>query len=106
MHIHIRIHHWVVWWFYVGVVCGVVALVNILGRNLSPAQVKVILLIGALFWLLGGLACYGYDGVKIDAPAQPSGNTVKPHTSRQLEWHYASEFVLPGSRKSLLPPKY
>jgi hypothetical protein len=106
MHIHVRIRHWVVWWFYVGVVCGVVALVNIPGRNLSPTQIKVVLIIGALFWLLGGLACYGYDGVKIELPPQPSRIPAEPHASRQLEWHFASEFVIPGNRKSILPPKY
>ena len=33
MHFRVRIRHWVAWWFYVGVVCGVIALVNILGRR-------------------------------------------------------------------------
>jgi len=93
-------------WFYVGVICGVVALVNIFGRDLAPTQVKVILMVGAIFWLLGGLACYGYDGVKIDVPARPLRSAVGPEPSRQPEWHYASEFVLPGNRKSILPPKY
>jgi hypothetical protein len=106
MHIHVRIHHWVLWWFYIGVICGVVAVVNILGRNLSPTQEKVVLMVGVLFWLLGGIACYGYDGVKIEIPDKSPRNIVEPATSRQLEWHYASEFVLPGNRKSILPPKY
>ena len=106
MHIHIRIHHWVLWWFYIGVICGVVALVNILGRDLSPTEEKVILMVGVLFWVLGGIACYGCDAVKIDIPDQHPKTPVKPGTSRQLEWHYASEFVLPGNRKSILPSKY
>jgi hypothetical protein len=106
MHIHVRVRHWVLWWFYVGVVCGVVALVNILGRDLSPVQIKVVLIIGVLFWLLGGLACYGYDGVKIELPSQHSRINAEPRVLGQLEWHFASEFVLPGSRKSILPSKY
>jgi hypothetical protein len=36
-HIHLRIHHWVLWWFGVGIVCGVVALVNIFSRDLAGA---------------------------------------------------------------------
>lgn len=106
MHYHVRIHHWVMWWFYVGIVCGIVALVNIMGRDLSAEQIKVVLIIGALFWLLGGIACYGYGGVKIVLPPQPSRTTIKPRKSPQTEWHSASDFVLPGNRKSILPPRY
>ena len=105
MHIHARIQHWVLWWIYVGVICGIVALVNVLDRNLSPVQLKLVVIVGALFWLLGGLACYGYDGVKIEIPQKPrtDGGPGRP---QQTEWHAASEFVLPGNRKSILPPKY
>lgn len=106
MHFHVRIHHWVVWWFYVGVVCGAVAIVNILWRDLSPTQIKAVLFIGALFWVLGGLACCACDGVKIAAPPKPAENAVKPPATPPEEWHSASDFVLPGNRKSLLPPKY
>lgn len=35
MYIHLRIHHWVLWWFDVGIVCGAVALVNIFSRDLT-----------------------------------------------------------------------
>jgi hypothetical protein len=48
MHIQVRVHHWVLWWFYVGIVVGVVALMNILLRDLSPTQETVILMMGAL----------------------------------------------------------
>ena len=107
MHFHVRIRHWVAWWFYVGVVCGVIALVNIVARDLSPTQKDVVLMVGAMFWLLGGLACYGCDGVKIEVPSQTCGIPTGPGTSRQqMEWHCASEFVLPGNQKSILPPRY
>ena len=66
MHIHLRIHRWVLWWFYVGVVCGVVALINILSRDLTRIQDRIILVIGVLFWLLGGLICYACDSVQIE----------------------------------------
>jgi hypothetical protein len=106
MHHHLQIRHWVVWSLYFGVVCGVVALINILARNMSSTQDIIVLLFGALFWLLAGIACYGYDGVKIELPARLSGNKTGPPTVRQREWRAASEFVLPGTRKSMLPPKY
>jgi hypothetical protein len=107
MHFHVRIRHWVISWCYVGIVCGAVALVNIFFRDLSPTQVRVTLIIGALFWLLGGLACYGFEGVKIEPPVQPPCKGVEPPSSpQQKEWRSASEFLLPGNRKSLLPPRY
>ena len=72
MHIHLRIHHWVLWWFGVGIVCGVVALVNIFSRDLTRIQDRVVLVIGVLFWLLGGLVCYAYDSVQIEGHSRPS----------------------------------
>jgi hypothetical protein len=35
MHIQARIHGRVVWWFYVGIVCGAVAVTNIVFFDLS-----------------------------------------------------------------------
>jgi len=80
MHIHVRVHRWVRWWFYVGVVCGVVALANIGDRDLSRTQDKIIILIGAVHWLLGGLVCYAYEGIRIEkasAAARISAQPVK-----------------------------
>jgi hypothetical protein len=71
MHIHVRIQHWVLWWFSVGVVVGAIALTNILLRDLSRSQERAILLIGVLNWLLGGIVCYGYDGIRIEKPGRP-----------------------------------
>ena len=68
MHIHVRIHRWVLWWFNVGIVLGAIAVINILFRDLSRTQERIILIIGALNWLLGGLICYGYGGVRIVRP--------------------------------------
>lgn len=106
MHLHVRMHHWVRVWIEVGIVCGAVALVNIFGRNLSGAQITWILAIGVLHWLIGGIVCYALDAVKIERPTVSGAKTVPAETSGQLEWHYASEFVLPGNRKSILPPRY
>lgn len=64
MHVHLRIHHWVLWWMYVGIVCGVVAMVNIFTRNLTRTQDHVILLLGIIFWALGGVVCWATEGIQ------------------------------------------
>jgi len=66
MHMRVRVHHWVIWWVCLGVVCGVVALVNIFMRDLPRSQERVVLLIGALNWLVGGVFCYGFGGIKVE----------------------------------------
>jgi len=106
MHFHLRIHHWVLWWFYVGIVCGTISVVNILARDLTRTEERVILVIGVLFWLLGGLVCYAYDSIQIEKPHQESPYGEPPSAEEPKGWHSASEFLLPGGRKSLLPPKY
>jgi hypothetical protein len=104
-HIHIRIHRWVIWWLSLGVVCGAIALVNILFRELTRTQDKIILLVGVVHWVLGGVVCWAFDGVKISPAPPPEQNHPSPREEAR-EWHSASDFVQPGSRKSLLPPKY
>ena len=47
MHIHLRIQRWVVWWFYVGLVCGVIALSIILGHHFTRAQEETLNLVGS-----------------------------------------------------------
>ena len=109
MHIHVRIHRWVLWWFVVGVLLGAVALINILFRDLSRMEDRVILSIGALNWLTGGVLCYGLEGVQIENPHVPiNGNASPTRTDgrSQKEWHPASDFLLAGNHKSLLPPRY
>jgi len=97
MYIHVRIHRWVLWWFYVGAVCGIVALVNILVRDLSRTQEKIVLVIGLCFWLLGGLVCYG---------SQQSAHDGAPKLHRLKEGHFILGFVLPGHRMRLRSPKH
>lgn len=107
MHIHVRIHHWVLWWFYTGVILGAVAVVNILTRDLTRSQERVILIVGLLFWILGGIVCHAYEGIQIQRPRESPDHSVRnePVAGQQKEWHPASDFVLPG-HKRLLPPKY
>lgn len=106
MSIHVRIHRWVVWWVYVGVVCGVVAVVNILGRDLSRKQERIILLIGLAHWVVGGLICYACDAIRIEGSSEEVKSQQPLKRWEGPEWHPASDFLLPGGKKSLLPPKY
>jgi len=104
-HIHIRIHRWVLWWLCLGVVCGIVAMVNILFRDLTRTQDKVILIVGIVHWVLGGLVCWAYDGITISSVPPATHQQASPIKDTK-EWHSASDFILPGNRKSLLPPRY
>jgi hypothetical protein len=106
LHFHLHLQHWVVWWFYVGIVCGAVALANILFRHLSETQIKLVLVFGVLHWVMGGVICYCAEGVKL---MPPPGRAAQPPASvapLDVEWHPASDFLLPGSRKSILPTAY
>ncbi len=105
MHLHLRIHHWVLWWFWLGVICGGVAIINILFRNLSREQEIFLLVVGVANWVLGGVICYAIDGIQIVShPDTPHETLIRSEDMR--EWHAASDFVLPGNRKSILPPRY
>lgn len=66
----LRIHRWVAWWFGLGVIFGAVALANIFFRDLTRTQDRVILFLGVLHWLLGGLACWGWEGAKFERQQQ------------------------------------
>jgi hypothetical protein len=107
LHRRVRMHRWVVWWMVLGAVCGIVAVTNILEHSLTRAQERVLIAAGVLNWILGGVICYASEGIRIDKPSSPAGkvtpSALPPHDE---EWHAASDFLLPGNRKSLLPPKY
>lgn len=104
-HIHIRIHRWVIWWLCLGVVFGAIALVNILFRELTRTQDKIILMVGILHWVLGGVVCWAFEGIKVE-PAPPAKRDQPARPEGAKEWHSPSDFVQPGGRKSLLPPRY
>ena len=92
MHFRVRIHHWVLWWFYVGVICGAIAVVSILARDLTRTEERVILVIGVLFWRQGGLVCYAHDSFK--------------SRSRMRSLRAASRQPLMNQKSDTLPPKY
>jgi hypothetical protein len=104
-HIHVRIHRWVVWWVYVGLVGGVVALVNILGRHLTRTEEQTFIIFGVLHWFLGGFVCWALEGIQVQPAPQLPEQQPPARNSSGMEWHPASDFVLPGRGKRLLPPK-
>jgi hypothetical protein len=68
LHFHLRLQRWVVWWFYAGIVCGVIALAITFFGHLSETQIKLLLAFGVLHWVLGGVVCYFVEGVKLVSP--------------------------------------
>jgi hypothetical protein len=106
MHIRLRVHHWVLWWFIAGVIGGTVALINILGHDLTRMQERVLLLTGVAHWILGGLICYASSGIRVEEAHHDESRPRPSHHADVEEWHAASDFLLPGNRKSLLPRKY
>ena len=106
-HIHVRIHRWVVWWFYIGLVGGVVAVVNILGRHLTRTQEETLMIVGVTHWFLGGFVCWALEGIQVQPPPELPEHHPPARTAPEMEWHPASDFLLPGrGGKRLLPPKY
>ena len=99
---HLRIRRWVMWWFAFGVICGVIALGIILGHQLTSGQEQLLVAIGAAHWILGGIVCWALDGVNVESkrPQPPASSKTGV---QERYWHPASDFLLPGGRRSLLP---
>ena len=88
MHLYARVHHWVLWWLYVGAVLGLIAVVNILTGNPTRTQERVILVIGLLFWTLGGLVCHAYEGIRFErSPRQMVRNQSATFTETNVTTH-------------------
>jgi len=103
---HLRIRRWVIWWFALGVICGVIALSIILGDQLTPTQERLLLALGAAHWILGGVVCWAFDAVNLGNtnPQTPPSTTASARTGAQERFsHPASDFLLPGGRRSILP---
>jgi hypothetical protein len=104
-HIHLRIHRWVVWWFYIGLIGGIVALVNILGWHLTRSEEETLIVLGIMHWFLGGFICWALEGIQFQPPSEAPEYQSTIRNAPEMEWHPASDFLLPGSGKRLLPPK-
>lgn len=96
MDFHLRVRHWVVDWFIIGVVCGAVALVNILFHRAAPDDVALSLFFGALYWIIGGVVCYCVEGVQVEAQHHAEHGATILSAKDQREYHCASDFLLPG----------
>lgn len=107
MHLHVRVRRWVMWWFYVGIVCGAVAIGNILVRDFTRTQDHIILLIGLMHWAVGGAVCWALDGIYVQRASQTPKDSLKtPESGTEKEWHPPSDFVLPGNAKHVMPSKF
>ena len=105
MDIHIRISRWVVWWIGIGVAVGAIALANVIGRDLTRRQDQIILLIGVVHWVLGGLVCWAFDGIEVKEP-EKQRPTEAPRSEARTDSRTHSQFVMSGTRKSIMPPPY
>jgi hypothetical protein len=66
-----------VWWFSLGIVCGAVAVVSILLRELTRSQEDATLGIGIVFWVLGGTVCWASNAVqRHERPSAPHRETA------------------------------
>ncbi|MEO8371506.1 MAG: hypothetical protein ABI806_20125 [Candidatus Solibacter sp.] len=105
--LRIRVRRWVMWWLAIGVVCGVVAVSIIVGDNLTPPQEKIVLLIGAAHWLLGGIVCWAFESVKVETRVEtrdtPRVVQMPADKTPESYSHPASDFLLPGRGHSILP---
>jgi hypothetical protein len=102
--IELRVHRWVIWWVCLGILGGAIAIANIVGHRLSAAQEEMLITFGVAFWLLGGIFCWALEGIRVDSPfptpPAPGHQRVQESTR---EYHPASDFLLPGNRRSILP---
>lgn len=92
----LNVHRWVRWWFYVGVVCGAVALADIFFRHLTRTQEDVILLLGVVHWCLGGLVCWAWDGIRLEKAIQEQKSepeTLAPGSEPKV----LTDFMLGGA---------
>lgn len=105
MHIHLRVHRSVLWWFCVGVAGGVIAVVNILAHHLTGTQDRILIILGVSHWLLGGIVCWAFEGVKVETrlPSKTPSISTTPQNAPLSEFHPPSDFLLPGSQHSSLP---
>lgn len=102
--IHVR--RWVRWWFYVGVVCGAVALANIFLRELTRAQDEIILFLGVVFWILGGLVCWALDGIKVEHSPAPRRPNEPPQPIQPKEPAALAEDLMLRCRLSPSPSEH
>ena len=98
-----RVRRWVLWWFEVGLVIGVIAFANISLHNLTRTQARWMVFVCVLNWFLSGLICWACESIQAGNAPPPQKPKQSASVPKEREWHSASEFRLPGSGKTLLP---
>jgi hypothetical protein len=98
MFVRLRFHRWVIWWLYVGILGGLIAGTNLLANHLTAAQDRILILLGAAHWILGGIVCWAFDGVRVESgePSQTPPTAAPRDPAQATEYHPASDFLLPG----------
>jgi hypothetical protein len=89
MRVHVRVRRWVVWWVYIGIACGVIAFANMEGHDLTRWQDRVLILMGLAHWLLGGIVCWAFHGVRFEPQKRPP-ETIE---AKEKTFYLASDFV-------------
>jgi hypothetical protein len=102
MRFQTRIQHWIVDWLWLGMVCIIVALVNIFARPFSDRTASLVLFFTGLSWVIGGIICYGFEGIKPPLPSGKAHSETPAGDAPVQEWHSASDFVIPGTRKTFI----
>jgi len=104
MHSYAHHHHWLVEWLYLGLICAVVVLVNILARTVTEDTTIMVLSFGAIAWLVGGIVFYGVEHLhSIEASqSEPSEQTMRRSELQPVVWHCASDFLIPGASHSFV----
>jgi len=97
----LKVRRWVIWWICLGVICGGVALINIFFRDLTRAQDRVILFVGVVFWLLGGLVCWAWEGVQLHKINGEAAGKPAPDVLDKPEQQLSSELIAYQSRQTL-----
>ena len=95
----IHLHRWVVWWFWLGVLGGAIALPNIIFRHLTHLQETVILLFGVVHWLFGGFVCWAWEAVKIEPEHTTEPGGQKHDKAEEGEPDVLSELIAHRNRK-------
>src|SRR5437764_5600755 len=104
MLVRLRFHRWVIWWLVVGIIGGAIAITNLLAHHVTAAEDRILILMGAAHWVLGGIVCWAFEGVKMESAPESSSPAIENSrdSGAATEYHPASDFLLPGRRQSLL----
>jgi hypothetical protein len=84
---HFSVRRWVFWTFVGGVLIGAYVLANLaVWEQTRPADLKIALVVGAIFWGLFALVAWAADGVEIvSGSAHPNHAPIPPRSHADWE---------------------